>query len=375
MARWDAPRGTWRLTWEVSRKGEPRRRASRSFAAPHNERGRKLAEREEARLAGDAAAARAAAWAGADDGSTFGAFAAGWIARGTDWKPRTVRTHTDVLRDHVLPTLGAKRLRDITPVDIENMFAAWADLPGRTTEHISPATRARWVRIVRTIFADAIRLGALDRDPMVRVRRVSGKAPEKAIPSPTEVTEIIEAARTPAMRLYFQIAAGTGARSDSVRNLRWRDVDLDDGTLFFGITKEDKPYVVAIDDRLVAELRAARHRARETAMAAGTPGGFADRYVFSDDAHGRKPFTAGAASHAFRAVRTDLGLNPGITLHSLRHFHATRLLSASVPARDVADRLGCTENNVIRTYSHRVKSGNDRRSAQIIADLLAGAAM
>ena len=65
------------------------------------------------------------------------------------------------------------------------------------------------------------------------------------------------------------------------------------------------------------------------------------------------------------------GLPGTCRLHDLRHFAATRLLRAALPPGVVADRLGCTEANVISTYSHRVPTGEDARAAQVMAEVLA----
>jgi integrase len=56
-------------------------------------------------------------------------------------------------------------------------------------------------------------------------------------------------------------------------------------------------------------------------------------------------------------------------LHDVRHFAASRMLAGGIAARVVADRLGCTESNVLRTYSHRVPSPDDGRAAEIMAAL------
>ena len=223
---------------------------------------------------------------------------------------------------------------------------------------------------MRTIFHEAVRLGVIAIDPMNRTARHRGKAPEKAIPTPAEVGDLFAVARSPLARLFFEVAAATGAGAGSVRHLRWRDVDLETGSLYFGVTKEKRPYVVAIDDDTRASLADARRRAHETAMAIGSPQ-IANRYLFSSEADGPRRGPVGRLAR-LRATADQLDLDPGITLHSLRHFHATRCLTAGIPAKDVATRLGCTEANVIRTYSHRVESGNDRKAADLIGALLQG---
>lgn len=63
---------------------------------------------------------------------------------------------------------------------------------------------------------------------------------------------------------------------------------------------------------------------------------------------------------------------PVITLHGLRHSHATALLRAGVPIRVVSQRLGHASVNVtLGTYGH-VLPGDDEAAAVTAASLLDG---
>jgi integrase len=60
---------------------------------------------------------------------------------------------------------------------------------------------------------------------------------------------------SPALRVAWQLLIFTGARKSSVMALRWSDVDLDAGTVFFSEAKGDRTYRVPLCKRLVAVLR------------------------------------------------------------------------------------------------------------------------
>src|SRR2546423_2728043 len=49
-----------------------------------------------------------------------------------------------------------------------------------------------------------------------------------------------------------------------------------------------------------------------------------------------------------------------VTWHSLRHYHASTLLSAGVSPALVAERLGHDIQTLMRTYAHVVRSDDDR---------------
>ena len=50
----------------------------------------------------------------------------------------------------------------------------------------------------------------------------------------------------------------------------------------------------------------------------------------------------------------------GITWHSLRHYHASTLLSAGVSPALVAERLGHDIQTLMRTYAHVIRADDDR---------------
>lgn len=362
MATYNASRQAWRITATASRPGEARRRRVRDFHAPNTRAGRRAAEAAEVRFRDEIAAELAAdTYAG-----TFAEAAADWVKRNReDWSPLNVRHVERALRAHVIPTLGPIALEEVTAEDIANLYADWAE-----AGYAKP-TRRRWHGMVRAIFSEAIRLGRLTVDPMVRVKpagRTRADTPP-TIPEPDDIEAAIAAAPTVKAGRFFKAAARTGARRDSVLNLRWRDVDLDEATLHFTVTKEDEPYTVAIDAELVAELRTMRREALETAMALGLGRRIGDLYLFSSDG-GLTPWGVSWPSHAWRKAADAVGLYE-VRLHDLRHFHASRLLKARFSHAEVAERLGCTEANVIRTYSHVVDRDADRRAAGVIGDLFA----
>jgi site-specific recombinase XerD len=73
-----------------------------------------------------------------------------------------------------------------------------------------------------------------------------------------------------------------------------------------------------------------------------------------------------------RASTKAAGLE-GVTWHALRHHHASMLLSAGVSPALVAERLGHDLQTLLRTYSHVIRSDEDRVRA-IVDDALGGSA-
>jgi integrase len=379
VANWDEKRGCFRIVIDVSRPGEPRRRKYRDVHVSNTRSGKKAAELAEAKLRVELAEAAETAWPGGTGKAvTFGSYAADWIERKAgSWSPKTVKETRYALRRYILPTLGNTALDEVSPAQIERLYAQWG------ADKRSASARRRWHGTIRTIFADAERLGELRRpNPMLRVSPAGGRAPERRIQTPEELRAIIDAVRSPLATTFFELAASSAARRGSVIALRWRDVDLEVGRVSFieaategedglVVLKENKGgrvYAVGIAGRALEALRQEHRRAAERTLALGMSGGLDNLFIFSGDA-GATHLNVSWPSHQFHEACKRAGVS-GAHLHDLRHFAASRMLSAGIPTRNVADRLGCTEGNVIRTYSHRVPSPEDARATEVMAAVL-----
>jgi integrase len=367
MATYSRDRNAWRLTAHATIDGR-RKRRTRDFDAPDTRLGRKHAELEESKFREQIEAELDKPATG-----TFAEEAQAFLARlAENCKDDSVKSRESALRLHVLPYLGRLDFEDDRlAIEVANMHAAWA------ADGFARTSRYRWHKIVRQIFAEAYRLERIERDPLrVFNRRAPGspkREHELVVPSAEEIARI-EAHAPRAYRdgfvLFVRISARTGARSGSVRNLRWRDVDLDEATLYFGTTKEDKPYTVAIDAGLCDELRDMRRKARETAFSLGLGARLEDLYVFHSNG-GTRPLSVSQPTHYFRRAADDAGLSD-VHLHCLRHYHASVCLrSRRLSYKEVATRLGCTEANVIENYSHLVDGDADRRAADLMSEIFA----
>lgn len=376
MARWDDKRQVWRITASAYRPGEPRRRVVHSIKAPNTRAGRQLAEIEEIKLRAKVIAELESEQPGGMVNASFAQAAYAWVARHPRWSPKTTKETRYALRHYILPALGSTRLDKVTPAQIEDLYAAWV------REGRADSTMRRWHGIIRAIFFDAVRLGLLNNNPMTRITPAGGQAPERLhIPDPADVRRAIDCAASPTVATFFELAAATGARRGTLVALRWHQIDLDSGTVVFSHaisvgddgpvrkgTKANRPYAVHLPETAIQSLRDHRRRAAETALAYGLGGDLRQRFVFSRDG-GQSHWSVEYPSHAWKVACRRAGV-VGCRLHDLRHFTATQLLTNRVPYRVVAERLGCTESNVIKTYSHWVPSTEDARAAKVMAGVL-----
>ncbi|MDQ0361864.1 tyrosine-type recombinase/integrase [Breznakia pachnodae] len=81
---------------------------------------------------------------------------------------------------------------------------------------------------------------------------------------------------------------------------------------------------------------------------------------------GNQPVHIRNVGRKFKKI-TELGKLPQLKVHSLRHSHASFLINNGAISKAVAERLGNTETEVQKTYSHLFKSASDA-CVQLIDD-------
>lgn len=127
----------------------------------------------------------------------------------------------------------------------------------------------------------------------------------------------------------------TGARYSEIAGLEWRQVDLDPRTLHLWRPKVQNESVLYLTDRAHDTLR----RRAETTTA--------QRFVFLSRKGGKR----GYASQAIRKAINRAGLE-GVTIHTLRHTHATRLVQNGLSVYEVKEVLGHADVKTTMRYAH-----------------------
>ena len=188
---------------------------------------------------------------------------------------------------------------------------------------------------------------------MVKARRP--RAPERPIPSPGEVEKLVVAAdeEDPLWGLFVQVSATIGTRRGETCGLRWEDADFEAGRLHVrrsvcqGIhgPTELKPPKTGRERSLVLGRRFF-DGIRPFRRDAG--------WIFSDRRCGREaPWHPDWPGHRFSRLTRRLELP--YTLHSLRHFVATKLLARGLPVTQVAQFMGHKDPSVtLDLYANHV---------------------
>ena len=311
--------------------------------------------------------------------------------------PSTVASYRKNIRLHAVPYIGAVPLASLTPQRFAALYRQ-LEASGRADHRQGEGLSARTVRYVATIlhaaFREAVEAGILARNPadMNRAKPPTArqaKAPEMHPWTAEQLAAFLSwSAGHSHLHAAWYVLAGTGMRRGELLALRWRDIDLEAGTMSIrrsagvvrvagqgasiaeGPTKSGSPRVIDLDEDLVTVLRAWRRERGALALQLARDGAL----VFGDhEGRHRHPerFSRTFAETLARC-RRELGEDavPAIRLHDLRHTHATLMLSRREDIKMVSARLGHGSPDItLRVYAH-VLPGDQKAAAARFAALI-----
>lgn len=317
--------------------------------------------------------------------ATVGDLIAQWFEFAKDdLSPSTVFGYEHYIRRYIDPALGDVPLDRLRAAQLDQLYAHMRRGGGKGGRPLSTATVRQVHAVLRRALQQGVKWGWIDSNPAARATppRVRNRPIEP--PDPAVVVRLIEAARVedPDFGAFLQLCATTGARRGELCGLHWEALDLDegmvtiarsvvdgyDGSLVEKDTKTHSIRRVALDSTTIEVLREHRTRCAARAELCGVSLEKSG-YVFSRKVDGSSPWAPNAVTHQFIQLRNRLGLS-SVRLHDLRHFAATRLLSAGIPVRTVSGRLGhANAATTLGVYAHFLAE-SDREAATVIGDLL-----
>jgi integrase len=170
---------------------------------------------------------------------------------------------------------------------------------------------------------------------------------------------------------FVVLGSASGCRRGELRALTWADVNLETGLMMISkspeqtkaglrikSTKSEKPREVGIADDDLEVLR--EHRAEQDRDRALYGSDYEDHNLVFCQPSGAFYSPDRMGARVAELMRKS-GLH-GVSLHSLRHSHASVLISQGVPLPVVSERLGHANQNItLALYSHALPK--DKRAA------------
>ncbi len=282
---------------------------------------------------------------------TVGQYLDKWLPNIKDTvRPRTWERYEQLVRVHIKPALGPKKLKDLTRAHVKGLYR------DRLDSGSSPRT-VQYIHVtLHKALNDALADNLIPRNVSDGLKPSRPRRYEIHPLDPEQAKTFLEAASGDRYEALYVLAIHYGLRQGELLGLKWSDVDLDAGTL---------------------QVRRTMSEAREGRIEEGTKNGRGRRIELSQTAvdslrshrerqqgegHGSDlvfPSSVGTPTNSknlywrsFKPLLKAAGL-PDITFHELRHTCATiRFMKGQHPKR-VSDILGHSSVAItLDIYSH-----------------------
>jgi integrase len=294
---------------------------------------------------------------------------------------KTYSRYEELLRLHVVPHVGTKRVQKLRAGDLQTLYATLqretvqdgAGLAARTVLHVH--------RVVHRMLRHAAQWGVVHQNAASLVDAPSVQDTEIEILTPDGVKAVLQALKGRRLYPIAATALGSGMRRGEMLALRRLDVDLDgaalrverslEQTTKFGLvfkapkTKHGRR-TITLPASTVAELRIHMRHQQERWLASGLGRVPDDALVFGEP--NGSPRSPNALTKEWaKAMPTGIDA----TLHSLRHTHASILIASGLDVLTISRRLGHGSPAItLKVYGHLFKT--DDRAAQIMEASFAG---
>lgn len=149
-----------------------------------------------------------------------------WIADGKSrWEPQTYHTYETIIRLHIDPFLGRRRISDIVPPDVR----AWQRV--LEDRNVGANTRKRALAVLRSGFKQLIDDWQLDRNPCDPVKGPKVTRTPFYVPSLSDLRRLLESAEAYWLFTLTLLAFSCTMREGELFALHWDQVRLDDESI------------------------------------------------------------------------------------------------------------------------------------------------
>ena len=335
---------------------------------------------------------------------TLGQWCDRWVGKVL---PATVKKGTLSYYRYMLGYLSdsvrKKKLTALTPVDLQELFS---DLLAHGAKREANTLSSTTVRGVRSTLISAlncaidngliaVNVAKKSRPPVQTDKREITFLTAEQIQSLLHVADSFgyckdmeQAMADPGRRLMLQqwsvvirLALATGLRRGELFGLAWDCVDTDARTISVRRNLQARRLetpktrnsirVVTIDKDTASRLQSWKDAQQQYATTVGDLFNNSHNLLFTNSSGGFVSFE-NFRNRVFDPMIQAAGLPDTVTMHSLRHTHATQLLGAGVDAKTVSKRLGHSSVAfTLQTYTH-VMNEMENTAADAIAKVLAG---
>ena len=293
-------------------------------------------------------------------------------------KAGTLKAYADNVKNHIKPALGAIRLCDLQPHEVQCFVNSLQ------RKALSPKSIKNIHGVLCKALSEAVRIKYLASNP------ASGCILPKVIHEeihPFEVEEIkafMNAIRGNPCEALFFVALNTGMRLSEILGLRWSRIDFKRGMIKvdaqmlvkrgkgtareLGLPKNSKPRLFKPAPAVMDVLRTMDRQQKEWRLKAGSAWSNSLGLVFTNEIGQEIPH--GTVEHRFARVLELAGIEAH-RFHDLRHTFTVESLRAGVDAKTVSEMLGHSSVSfTLDVYGHVTKAMQDDAADRLQAVIL-----
>ncbi len=274
-------------------------------------------------------------------------------------RARTLQGYRSIIRMHLVPRIGQRRLDQLMPEHVEKAYAEMVE------GGLSPATVLRVHRMLHRALKVALQRDRVARNVASLVEPPMQRRAETPMPLDVdEARRVMAAAEGRRNAARWTVALALGLRQSEALGLQWRDINLDTGRLsvrrglhrvdgrgiVFEEPKNDRSRrTLALPRPLTDALRKHRETQDLDRLVAGSEWEEWDLVFAQANGH---PIDKHSDYDYWCQLLKDAGVRH-IRLHDGRHTAATLLLTAGVHPRVVMELLGHSQmRTTTDIYSH-----------------------
>ena len=295
-------------------------------------------------------------------------------------RPSSHQTYRGYIENHIKPNIGSIPLNKLTSLELQKFYKKL--LGNGRVERIESKKQpkglsAKTVRNINQIISSALNL-AIEQKLLLTNPADACALPKlehremKTLPVEQLTSFLREAKESGVFEMYY-IELATGLRRGELLGLKWRDIDLEHGSL------RVQRQIARIDGEIVEAPLKTKNAYRTLPLSADAIDVLKaqrkkcgnSQYVFPSPTGG--PISPDSVLHMLHRVLKRAGL-PKVRFHDLRHTFATLALQNGVDIKTVSGMLGhFSAGFTLDTYAH-VTTAAQKEAANTMGGVLRVAA-
>jgi integrase len=285
--------------------------------------------------------------------------------------PKTAERYKQLIKNQIAPYIGQVQLQRLQPAHLQSLYAKLLK------DGLAPRTVGHVHRLLRKAVGHAGTMGLVQRNVATLVKPPKADDAEITILTKEQIARLLTHVKGRTIYPILALGLATGARRGELLALRIKDFNSENSTVrieraleqtkgqlrFKAPKTKHGKRTVMIPPPIVAELKAHIMKVQERRLLLGMGRAGRDDLLFPRwDGQVRSPHWL---TQKFQQAMNALKIK-GVTLHSLRHTHASQLIASGMDVLTISRRLGHGSAAItLRVYGHLIE-GKDAQAAEVM---------